>query len=61
MPARGSWKEARLPLVLAATLAAVFFFTLVDPPAGRLNWLLEVGPGLAGMAVMAITLRRFPL
>jgi putative membrane protein len=61
MPARGTWKEARLPLVLAASLAAVFSFTLVDPPAGRLNWLLEVGPGLAGMAVMAITFRRFPL
>jgi putative membrane protein len=56
----GTGEEARLPLVLAAVLAPILLLTLLTSPAGRLNWLLEVGPGLAGMAVLAATFRHFP-
>jgi len=35
--------------------------TAIDPPAGRVNWLLEVGPGLAGIAVLIAIYRRFPM
>ena len=30
-------------------------------PAGRLNWLLETGPGIAGMVALGATFRRFPM
>lgn len=56
----GTREEARLPLVLAAVLAPVLLWTLLTCQAGRFNWLLEVGPGLIGMAVLAATFRRFP-
>lgn len=51
----------RLPLVLLLILAAVCIATVIDPPAGRLSWLLEVGPGLAGVMVLIIVYRRFPM
>lgn len=52
--------DRRLPLVLLAALLAVFAFTLAFTPESRLNWLLEVGPGLIGAAVLVATYRRFP-
>jgi putative membrane protein len=59
-PVRGTREEARLPLGLAAVLAPLLLWTLLTCEAGRLNWLLETGPGLVGMAVLAATFRRFP-
>lgn len=52
---------ARLPLTLAAVLLAVFAFTFFTTPEGKLNWLLEVGPGLFGIAALAIAFPRFPM
>ena len=52
---------ARLPLALLAVLALVCVATLWRPPAGRTSWLLEVGPGLAGIAVLIGVYRRFPM
>ena len=51
----------RLPLGLLIALVVFCALTLVAPPAGRLSWLLEVGPGLAGVAVLIATYRRFPM
>ena len=51
----------RLPLTLLSIVLLVCLATLIDPPAGRFNWLLEVGPGLAGMAVLIALYRRFPM
>jgi putative membrane protein len=52
--------ERKLPVVLLALLCAVFAFTLGFTPESRLNWLLEVGPGLFGALALIITYRRFP-
>jgi putative membrane protein len=51
----------RTPLILLAIVVAVCIATLIAPPAGRLSWLLEVGPGLAGIAVLIALYRRFPM
>ncbi|MFO0595634.1 MAG: DUF2238 domain-containing protein [Myxococcaceae bacterium] len=51
----------RLPLTLGAILLVVFAFTLLTTPEGKLNWLLEVGPGLVGMVALAATWKRFPM
>jgi putative membrane protein len=51
----------RLPIILLAVLSVICVVTVWNPPAGRQSWLLEVGPGLAGVAVMIGTHRRFPL
>ena len=51
----------RRPLVLLCVVAAVCAATAFNPPAGRLNWLLEVGPGLMGIAVLVVLYRRFPM
>ena len=40
--------------------AAICVATLWSPPAGRISWALEVGPGLLGIAVMLAIHRRFP-
>jgi putative membrane protein len=53
--------RSRLPLTLGAILLVVFAFTLFTTPEGKLNWLLEVGPGLVGMIALAVTYRRFPM
>ncbi len=53
--------HARLPLALLAVLAVVSVATLWHPPAGRTSWLLEVGPALAGIAVLIGVYRRFPM
>lgn len=50
-----------LPKVLLALLLAICGATLFDPPAGRLSWALEVGPGLIGVALLVATHRRFPM
>lgn len=57
----GTREGAKLPLALSAVLLVVFAVTLFTSPAGKLNWLLEVGPGLAGMVALALTYRRFPM
>ena len=51
----------RMPLVLFCIMVVVCFATVMDPPAGRLSWLLEVGPGLAGIIVLILTHRRLPM
>ena len=51
----------RLPLKLLAFLVGVCIVTVIDPPAGRLSWLLEVGPGLAGVLILVLLYRRFPM
>jgi putative membrane protein len=53
--------HARLPLALLAALALVCVATLIRPPAGRTSWMLEVGPGLVGIAVLLGVYRRFPM
>ncbi|MDC0712891.1 DUF2238 domain-containing protein [Stigmatella sp. ncwal1] len=58
---RGTSAEARWPLALLAVLVLVLVPTLIFTPAGRLNWVLETGPGLIGIAVLAATFRRFPM
>ncbi|MEW6753200.1 MAG: DUF2238 domain-containing protein [Candidatus Latescibacterota bacterium] len=52
---------ARLSLGLLVLLLPVLVVTLVRCPAGRLNWLLEVGPALLAFGVLALTFRRMPL
>ncbi len=51
----------RIPLVLLGVLVLLCLLTGYDPPAGRLNWFLEVGPGLAGIIVLIGFARRFPM
>lgn len=58
---RGTLTRARFPLVLLALLAIVLGASGAHPPAGRLNWILEVGPGLIGIGVLAATYARFPM
>lgn len=50
-----------LPATLGAVLLGVMLFTLLTTPEGKLNWLLEVGPGLVGLVALAVTFRRFPM
>ena len=47
-------RSARLPLTLLAILTPVLVLTLIYCPAGRLNWLLEVGPALLGFVALAL-------
>jgi putative membrane protein len=54
-------RHARLPLALLAVLAVICIATLWSPPAGRISWCLEVGPGLIEIAVLAAVYRRLPL
>src|SRR5688572_28717297 len=60
-PVSGTREEARLPLMLLAALTPVLILTLIFTPEGRLNWALEVGPGLIGFFALAVTFRRFPM
>lgn len=50
---------------LLATLSALLFViclaTLWHPPAGRLSWALEVGPGLLEVFALAALYKRFPM
>ena len=60
-PVMGTRELAKLPLLLLAGLLPLLLVTLVFTPEGRLNWMLEVGPGLIGFAVLAFTFKRFPM
>lgn len=51
--------EDRLPVALLALLVLVSVATLWNPPAGRASWILEVGPGLAGVVVLCAVYPRF--
>lgn len=57
----GLRQHARFPLALLALLGVICALTLWAPPAGRTSWILEVGPGLAEIAVLAAVYRRLPL
>ena len=50
-----------MPLALSAVLLVIFVLTFFSTPESKLNWVLEVGPGLAGMIALAVTARRFPM
>lgn len=54
-------RHARLPLALLGLLALISLATLWSPPAGRVSWCLEVGPGLIEVAVLMAIYRRLPL
>jgi putative membrane protein len=60
-PIRTLREHARLPLALLAILVAVCAASAAWAPAGPLNWSLEVGPGLALVAVLAALYPRLPL
>ncbi|WP_342376679.1 DUF2238 domain-containing protein [Myxococcus stipitatus] len=60
-PVRGTPDEAKVPWMLVGVLAPILLLTFLFSPAGRLNWALEVGPGLVGICVLAATFRRFPM
>lgn len=51
----------RLPLLLLALSIFLSLATFIHPPAGRLNWFLEVGPGLFGVVLLVLSARRFPM
>ncbi len=51
----------RLPPTLFVLAVVVSLASVWTPPAGRLSWLLEVGPGLIGIAVMVATYKQFAL
>lgn len=53
--------DPRLPASLGAVLIVVFLLTFFTTPEGKLNWLLEVGPGLVGLIALAATWKRFPM
>jgi len=50
-----------VPLTLLALITPVLVLTFVFCRAGRLNWLLEVGPALIGYVALAATYRRLRL
>jgi putative membrane protein len=54
-------KRDALPKILLALLTVICLATVWNPPAGRTSWFMEVGPGLAGVAVLIATYRRFPM
>jgi putative membrane protein len=54
-------QHARLPLILLAVLLVICALTVWAPPAGRVSWALEVGPGLALVAALLVLYRRLPL
>ncbi|MEZ4372769.1 MAG: DUF2238 domain-containing protein [Polyangiaceae bacterium] len=53
--------HARLPLLLLVVGAVILGLSLINPPAGRFSWSLEVVPGLIGVAVMIGTYKKLPL
>jgi putative membrane protein len=54
-------RSIRLPLILLGILTPILVLTFIYCKAGRLNWLLEVGPALIGFLALALTYRRMPL
>jgi len=53
--------HARLPKVLLAVLLVIVVAAGINPPAGHLNYLLEVGPGLLYVGALVAIYRRIPL
>ncbi len=53
--------HARLPLILLGVLSLILLATAIAPPAGRFNWVLEVGPGILGIVVLLSTYRKHPM
>jgi putative membrane protein len=51
----------RLPLTLGGVLLALFAATFFTTPEGKLNWLLEVGPGLVAVVALVLTWKKFPM
>lgn len=47
--------------MLGGILLAIFVPTFLTTPEGKLNWLMEVGPGLIGLVAFAVSYRRFPM
>ena len=60
-PVRGTRELSVFPLGLFAILTPILLLTFLFTPEGRLNWALEVGPGLIGIAVLAAFFPRFPM
>jgi putative membrane protein len=59
--ARSLAEHARRPLALLGLFAIVCVATLWNPPAGRTSWMLEVGPGLVLIGVLAALYKTLPL
>ena len=57
----GGVARARTPVVLLGLALLICVGTVFNPPAGRFSWILEVGPGLVGIAVLIAVYRRFPM
>ena len=57
-PVIGTNQSARFPLTLLALLIPILLFTCFTTPEGELNWLLEVGPGLIGIAALLLYCHR---
>jgi putative membrane protein len=54
-------RKVGFPLLLLALMTPVLVLTAVFCRAGRLNWLLEVGPALIGFVALGLTYRRLPM
>ncbi len=50
---------SRVPIILLVFILLACLATVINPPAGRFNWALEVVPGLIGIAVLVILYPRF--
>ena len=61
IPTEALRAHTKVPRALLVVLALICAATLWDPPAGRQSWILEVGPGLLGIAVLIGVHRRFPM
>ena len=51
----------RLPLFLLFIVVTLCIVTVIDPPAGRFNWFLEVSPGLSGIFILILLYKRLPM
>lgn len=58
---RGNGADARVALAWLGALLVICVLAGIAPPAGRLNYLLEVVPGLLLVAALAALYRPFPL
>lgn len=61
LPVEGTRAEASFALTLLGVLGVICVATLIAPPAGRTSWMLEVSPGLLGIACLIGFYRRFPM
>ena len=60
-PAALSTQPSREPLYLFAAVGALLRGSGIDPVADRLTWLLETFPVMAGLLLLGLSYRRFPL